>query len=404
MPRQLALHVVGDHALSSLLVILAIAAATPIIADLPRRIRVPAVVVEIVAGIAVGPHALGLVHLGPLLDVLAEFGLATLIFLAGFEIDIAAIKGKPLRLASLSWLGSLGIALAIGAVLAIHGVVISGLVVGLALTSTALGTLLPILRDRGELGTPFGVDVLASGAVGEFGPIVAVALVLTASSPARTTAVLVAFAAVTAAAVWIALRPRSPRVGRLVRTSFHTSGQLAVRFCVLMLAGLVWVAEELGLDILLGAFAAGLVMRLFLTGHGSHPEDAHDVGIRLEAIGFGFLIPLFFVVSGVRFDLPALSDAATLAKVPLYLALMLVARGLPTIIVYRRHTRGQRELWALGLLTSTALPLIVAITTIGLSTGELRPGNAAALVGAGLVSVLAFPLIAFAVKGPAKPD
>ena len=180
----------------------------------------------------------------------------------------------------------------------------AGLVVGLALTTTALGTILPILRDSGQAATPFGVRVLAVGAVGEFLPILAIAFAFSGERPTHTTIVLVLFTIVGFLAAWVARRPRHPRISRLVTATLGTSAQLGVRICVFLVIGMFGLAEFLGLDPILGAFVAGIVVHLFL-GAGSGPEE-EEVLSRLEGIGFGFFIPLFFVVSGVRFDLDAL--------------------------------------------------------------------------------------------------
>ena len=386
------------HAAPSLLVIFTIAALTPILVDLPKGIRVPGVVAEIILGIIVGPQELGWVHTGEVVNTFAEFGLAMLIFLAGFEIDIQRIKGRPITLALTAWGFSLAVGLAVGGILAASGFAISSLVIGLALTTTALGTLLPILADAGELGTPFGAAVLAGGAVGEVCPIVAIALLLASNNPASTVLVLLAFVALIMGAIWLALRPRPQRLGRLLSTTLHTSGQLAVRLCLLLLAALVWLASELDLDVLLGAFGAGLVVRIFLERPGNDPKELHDINERLSSIGYGLFIPLFFVVTGVRFDLDALfGSPTTVLRVPLFLALFVLARGVPSWIVHRKDLP-RDQLLPYSLMMSTALPLVVVITTIGLDTNRMKPENAAALVGAGLLSVMVMPTIALRMR------
>ena len=393
--------------MGTLALISAIAALSPMLADFIRRwLRLPGVVIEIVLGIVIGPHVLGWAHLDEVLSVLAEFGLVVLIFLAGFEIDPDEVKGRAVSLAVRGWLLSLVLAVAIA--WALHALdVTSGIrFVAVALTTTAIGTLLPILGDAGLLPTPLGRNILASGAMGELGPIVAISVALATDSPARTVVVLVAFGLIVTAAGWAATRPARPRIVRLVAHTLHTRGQLGVRVCVLLCALLVWAAARFELDILLGAFAAGVVARLFLVEHstsaddhhGDHYDDHHGaVQLRIEALGFGFFIPLFFVVSGVHFDLGALGDVGALAKVPLFLVLFLVVRGVPALLY--RNELGRSEIMALGLLQSAALPLIVVITGIGVAEGQMRPDNAAAMVGAGLLSVVLYPIIALVVRG-----
>ena len=276
------------------------------------------------------------------------------------------------------------------------------LILGLALTSTALGTLLPMLRDAGALETRFGGFVLAIGTVGEFGPIVAVALLLTGANPVGTAVLLVVFVVIASAAALLAARTHQPRFVSMLSRHLHSSAQLPVRISVLLIVLLVWVASELGLDVLLGAFAAGIVVRLFTAG-----DDEEVIRVKLEAIGFGFLIPIFFIVSGMKFDLNALtSDPATMLRVPIFLLLFLFVRGAPAFLLYRREVP-RNQLLPLALFSSTALPLVVVITSIGLDRGRLRPANAAALVGAGMLSVRLYPLLGFTLlrrSGPAPAD
>lgn len=384
---------VHSSTLPTLLIIFTITTITPIVADFPKHLRIPAVVLELVLGIIVGSHVLDWAKRDEIVDILAEFGLALLIFLAGFEIDFEALRGTPLKLASSAWGCSLVLGLVAGFVIAWSGLALSGIVVGLALTSTALGTLLPILRDSGRLVTPFGVHVLANGAAAEFGPIIAIALVLGGKDPGRATATLFAFVVVAIAAVWLSLRTPPERLSRLARTTLTTSGQLPIRIAILMIAALVWWAAKLELDILLGAFVAGVVFRGFSQTAHDH-EQLHVIESKLDAVGFGFLIPFFFVVSGMKFDLHALtSDAGAIAKLPLFLVLLLVVRGVPILVLYRSALDAANRR-ALALMSSAGLPLIVVITTIGVDSGRMKPGNAAALVGAGMLSVLLFPSLA----------
>src|SRR6478735_5008548 len=380
---------------TSLVLIFAAIAAAPILADLLARwVRVPSVVIEIAAGVVLGP-ALHWVHLDDVINVLASFGLAALMFLAGMEIDLPRVAGRPLNTALTGWGISLLLGVGVGVAMIPLDGAHSGLIVGLAITTTALGTLLPILRDAGELGTEFGTHVLAGASVGELGPIVAVSLLLSSERPARTVAVLLGFVLLTVFAAWIALRGRGQRLTRLIEDTLTTSGQLLVRIVVLFLAFMVWVAFELGLDTLLGAFAAGMVFRLFSAG--SSEREAELVEAKLQALGFGFLVPVFFVVSGVKFDLQAITDDPTLLLFAVgFLALFLVVRGIPAALLYRSGTGAERS--ALALYLATELPLVVVITSIGVEAGRLEPGKAAALVTAAMLSVLIYPVAAGALR------
>lgn len=376
----------------SLLVITAAAVLAPLLSELLRRFRIPTVLFELVLGIVVGPAVLGWAEVTPLIAGLSDLGLCLLFFLAGYELDFARIRGAPLNRGVGGWCLTLGLGLGVGAVLASRGLVISSLLVGLALTTTALGTLLPMLGDRGLLETRFGAFLIAAGAVGEFGPVLAVTLLLGTTQPLSEALLLVLFVAVAVAVAWVASRPQPPRVIEVLQRHLETSSQLPVRILMLLVVGMVALASVLGLDVLLGAFAAGLIARLAI-----RPEQVAELKPRVEAIGFGFFIPLFFVVSGMRFDLRSLvSTPSNLVRLAVFVALLLVVRGVPALFVYR-GVLGAAERTALMFLQATALPLLVVITQIGLQTQQMRPENAAALVGAGMVSVLVFPLVGFAV-------
>ncbi|HEX3593136.1 MAG TPA: cation:proton antiporter [Pseudonocardiaceae bacterium] len=380
-----------EQTMNTLAIVFAVAALTPLGVDLLRRwIAVPSVALEIVLGIVIGPQVLGLAHDDTIITFVADVGLALLMFLAGFEIDFDRIRGAPVKLAGAGWLASLVLGLVCAFL--VHGFTFASLVVGLALTTTALSTLLPILRDAGLLPTPFGARILAIGACGEFGPIIAIALLLSGQAPAHTAIVLFAFAVITIVTVIIALRQDSRRMRKLVTSTLGTSAQFAVRIAMFIVVGMLWVANELRLDLLLGAFVAGIVFRLVVRRGGA--DESELVHGKLETIAFGVFVPFFFVVSGIRFDLRALvADPVSLALVPGFVVLFLLVRGGPLLVLHR-HDLSLRERGQLALPAATALPLLVVITTIGTETHTLPTHTAAALVGAGLVTVLVFPLVA----------
>ncbi|SDT64381.1 Kef-type K+ transport system, membrane component KefB [Jiangella sp. DSM 45060] len=380
-----------------LTVVLAVAVLAPIIADqLSRVVMVPSVVLQIGLGILIGPAVLDWVRPTGLVDALSDLGLAFLMLLAGYELKYARIRGAPLGAAASAWLVSLALGIGVGLLIAGGD---GGLVVGLALTTTTLGVVLPVLRDRGLLDTDFGTRFMAVGATGEFLPIVAIAFALSGERPAHTTAVLVVFALVAAGAAALARRPRHPAVARLVTMTLGTSAQVAVRFCVFVSVAMVALAESLDLDPVLGAFASGVVIHLFLdTGV---PRESDEVLARLEGIGFGFLIPIFFIVSGARFDVDALADPSTLALMPVFLVLFLAVRGGPVGLL-QVQTLGARSATAAGLLAATALPLLVVITQIAQDEGVLSSGTSSALVGAGMLSVLVLPAIALRLVSPSQ--
>jgi len=370
----------------TLVLIAAAAVLAPIISEQTRGLRIPSVVIELGLGILIGPDVLKLTHPNEVISALSDIGLTFLMFLAGYELELNRVKGQPLRLASLGWLLSLALALGFAFALVSTGFAVDTLIVGMSLTTTALGTLLPVLSDAGVIKTRFGTYMLGIGSVGEFGPIVVVAVLLTHKDPFISSLLLVAFVAIATATALLATRAHPPKVVALLRRHLESSAQLPVRVAVLLVLLLDYLAYELGLDVLLGAFAAGIVVRLFITG-----EDTKVIKSKLEAIGFGFLIPIFFIVSGTRFDLHIFfSRPSTLLRLLLFLVLMLIVRGGPALLLYRR-VLPKLERVPLALFSATALPLIVVITAIGTAEGRILPENAAALVGAGIVSVLLFP-------------
>jgi Kef-type K+ transport system membrane component KefB len=389
-----------DADTGSFLAVLGAAAAAPLISLLAQRptrsLIVPVVVVELLLGVIIGPHGLGLADLDSVLEFLGQLGLGFLFFFAGYEIRFDAIRGNPLRLAVIGWLISIALAYSLAGALEAAGVVLSGLLTGSAMATTALGTLVPVMRDSGALSTRLGSFVLGAGAVGEFGPVLIVTLLLSTQSDTVTRALLLcAFVAIAVAAAVIS----SGAIGRhyeLLDRSLETSGQLMVRLTVLLLFGLVVIAADLGLDVILGAFAAGVIVRLALGG-----READQFESKLDAVGFGLLIPFFFVTSGMALELAALtSSVGALLKLPLFLGLFLVVRGLPALVLYRRELASNERV-ALALFSATELPLVVAITHIGVEHGHMRPSTAAALVGAGVLSVLIFPAAALALRRPA---
>ncbi len=379
--------------LSSLLLLTLAAALAPLVVDLlGRLVLLPVVVLEITFGVMLGPDVLGLVQDDDVVALLANLGLVLLMFFAGFEIDFARVRGRPGKLALGTWVASLVVGFSIGVGMHLAGMPDSGLVVGLALTTTALGVLVPILKDSGQSHSAFGVHVMATGAVGEFGPILAVSLLLGTRAAGRTALLLAVFAVVAVVAAVVAMRPRPAGVSRVVSATLHTSGQLAVRLTLVIVVALVWLADEMGLDILLGAFSSGVVVRLFLSR--GDPEEVEVVTDKLEAVGFGFLIPIFFIVSGLRFDLSGLlSSPSALLLLPVLVLLFLVTRGVPVLIVYRSVLQ-RDERRALALFASSALPLVVVIANIGVQTGRLEEHFAASLIGAAMLSVAVLPLVA----------
>ncbi len=381
-------------------VVLAIAVVSALLAEIRvGAFRIPVVVWEMLFGLILGPQVLGLVKTGGLLEWLGgTLGLAALFFMAGLELDLQKVKGRPLTLAVRGW--ALSLALAVALAFALHSVprLNIPMMVGLVLTTTAMGTFLPMLRDAGHLDSGFGRYVLAAGAVGEFAPIIVVSLVLTREYGAwQQIALMLAFAAVAFGAAVIALGVRPPRALALLERSMHSSTQLPLALSVLILASFDLLSQSIGLEAVLGAFAAGMVVGLAAQG-----ESGKLFRQKSEALCFGFFVPFFFVVSGVNLDLRALLESPkSMLLVPLFLLLFLVVRGAP-VLLYGNDIP-KRERLPLALYSATALPMVVAITNIGVRTGHMSTEIAAALVGAGVLSVLLFPTIGSALLAKRMP-
>jgi Kef-type K+ transport system membrane component KefB len=375
----------------NLLIVVALAFFVPLALGFVPALKLPAVVVEIVAGIVVGPSVLGWVTIDEPLSVLALIGLAFLLFLAGLEIDVHELSGRPLGLAGLGFVVSFVIAFAVG--FGLHAVDLAGngIFVAIVLTATSLGIIVPILKDAGEISSPFGQLVVASGSIADFGAIILLSLLFSREGGGiGSQAILLGGFVLVACAIGLAVTgaKRLPALTQVLFRLQDTTAQIRIRGAFLLLIAFAFVAERLGLETILGAFMAGALLTLLDRDKMmTHP----DFRLKLESAGFGIFIPIFFVVSGVRFDLDALtSSAGALARVPVFLIALLAVRGLPAVL-YRGEI-GVRRSTVAGLLQATSLPFIVAATQIGLELGTIDAETAAALVGAGVLSVLVFPL------------
>ncbi|HSC87399.1 MAG TPA: cation:proton antiporter [Polyangiaceae bacterium] len=377
-----------DHA-HPILFVVAAAALAPWLSSHTRSLRVPVAVFEIILGVILGPQVLGWVEFEGGLPYLSTIGMAFLFFLAGVEIDLGKMRGAPLRLASLGWLISLGLAFVVAFALAQVGGSHAWTLVAVALSTMALGIVVPVLRDAELLETELGKFTMAVGALGEIGPIVLMSLLLSREHGVGVQlGLVVAFILVVVGVFWASLRVRPPGLIGLLARTMTKSGQLPIRVSMLLLAALVVLAEEFGLDLALGAFAAG--MAVGLAARDSHNEVLHH---KFDAVGFGFLVPIFFVCSGLKLDVRALTQSASgLLMLVVYALLLLVVRGLPAWL-FRKHLAG-KQVQALGFYSATSLSLIVAITGTAVNQGMMASDSAAALVGGGLLSVLIYPVIA----------
>jgi Kef-type K+ transport system membrane component KefB len=395
-----------DISLTGLVIVAAIAFLVPLGLGLVPAVRIPSVVLEIAAGVLIGPAVLGLVEVDLPLQVLALLGLAFLLLLAGLEIDLDRLRGPRLRSSAAGFVVSLAIALGVGLGLYVAGLVEAPLLVAIILSATSLGIVIPVLADADQAGTTLGQLIIAGSSIADFGAIILLSLFFSGdSSSVGSTILLIGgfVALIIATGVALAEVEHSSRLSSALIRLQDSSAQIRVRGAFLLLVGLVVVAQLFGLEVILGAFFAGAVLKLLdrdemMTHSGFHTK--------LQAVGFGVFIPFFFITSGMQLDVRALfSGGAALALVPVFLVALLLTRALPAVLY--RPMVGERGTLAAGLLQATSLPFIVAATGIGMELGLLSPAVGAAMVVAGLLSVVLFPLAALTIlRGgkPAAPD
>jgi len=370
--------------LGSLVVIVAIAAAVPLLVGL-LRIKVAQVVLLLAGGVIFGPSMLGWITIDDPISLLSELGLGLLFFLAGMELEGRSMRGRSGRLAAAGWITSILLALGLSALLAASGVIHDFAGFAIALTSTALGTLLPILRDNGSLGGLFGTYFMGAGAWGELGPIIAIAVFLSTRSSWAALLTLIIFFALALVIGALASVLKTERIRAVVLGGYKTSSMTGVRLSMLIIVLFLGLAIGFGFDAVLGAFIAGILARRIVPRDEESPLE-----LRLEAIAFGFFVPIFFVVSGAKLDI----DSIIANPVPMLLAFvaLFLVRAVPQFVIYRRAIPDLAERASFALLVGTALPIIVALTTIEVDAGAMRTSSAAALVGAGALTVLVFPL------------
>ena len=387
---------------NGLLIVVLIGVGAPLLVATVRWLKIPAVVLEIVAGIVVGPSGLGWVHVDAPIQVLAVVGLAFLLFLAGLEIDLERLAGRPLRLALAGFVLTLGIGLLAGVGFRAVDWVRSPFFLAVALSATSLGLVVPVLKDAGLADRPVGELTIAGATVADFGGIILLSLFFS-ESKGSTSSRLVTLAGFVVVVVTIALAlaraSGSARFDAVLIRLQDTTAEIRVRIAVAILVGFVALAAKVGLETILGAFLAGAVLNLVDRDAMSHP----NFRLKLDAVGYGFVIPVFFVSSGLRFDLDSLrASPSALARVPFYVLALLAARAIPAALYI--PVVGRRGAVVAGLLQATSLPFLVTATSIGVSIGAIRPVNAAALVCAGLLSVVLFPLAALALVRRSADD
>jgi Kef-type K+ transport system membrane component KefB len=387
---------------TNLLVVVGLAFLAPLLLGLMPRLRVPAVVLEIVTGIAVGPSGLGWVQADEPVQIMALIGLAFLLFLAGLEIDLRSLRGRTLRVAGLGFSASIAIGLIAGLVFHAGGLVRSPLFIAIVLCATSLGVVVPVLKDSGNIASGFGQLVVAAASIADFGAIILLSLFFSGQGSTGTAGklILIGLFAVLVIVIGVTIRgfERSSRLAAVFVALQDTTAQIRVRGAFVLLIGFVALADQIGLETILGAFAAGALLTLIDRDQAmTHPQ----LRSKLEAAGFGIFIPVFFVSSGLRFDLNALfSSPSTVARIPLFLLALLLARGLPAVLY--RSAADRRQLLVAALLQATSLPFIVTASMVGQQLGVVSHPTAAALIAAGLVSVVVFPAAALGLLDDAR--
>jgi Kef-type K+ transport system membrane component KefB len=378
-------------AFDNLLIVVAVAFAAPLVLGFFPKLLLPSVVLEIVAGIVIGPSVLGIVEVDEAVEVIAVIGLAFLLFLAGLEIEFDKLRGRVLRLTLIGFAVSFAIAVLVALLLKGTGLIETPLLVAIILCATSLGVLIPVLKDAGEISSTFGQLVVAAGTIADFGAVILLSIFFSGEGGVGSTLLLIGSLVLLAGVVFIAVK--TAERSRLIRADLirlqDTTAQIRVRGAVVLLIGFAAIADSLGLETILGAFMAGAILSLLDRDEAmTHPEFRR----KLEAVGFGIFIPVFFVSSGVNYDLDALlSSASNVLMVPIFLGALLAVRGLPALL-YRDLLDGRHTAIA-GLMQATSLPFIVAAVAIGEDLGLVDAAEGAALIGAGLLSVLLFPAI-----------
>jgi Kef-type K+ transport system membrane component KefB len=384
---------------TNLLIVAAAAFVAPLALGLAPAVRLPAVVLEIVLGIVLGPSVLGWARVDDPVELMSLLGLAFLLLLAGLEVEFERFRGTLLKLSGLGFVVSFGVALVYALGLHAGGLVKSPLLIAIIASATSLGIVIPVLKDSGESGTQFGQIVLAGASIADVATILLLSLFFSEESSGlgAQLSLLAAFAALALTVAFALLgAERSTRLSAALLRLQDTTAQIRVRGAFVLLVGFVVLAERFGLEAILGAFVAGAVLKLVDRDRMMTHAHFHQ---KLAEAGFGIFVPFFFVASGIKFDGGALfAKSSTLALVPLFVGLLLAARALPALL-YRPLLDG-RHVAAAGLLQATSLGFIVVASQIGMDLGLITKGTGAAFVAAGLVSVLVFPLAALTLLRP----
>jgi len=382
----------------NLAAVAAVAFVAPLLLGLAPALRVPSVLLEIGAGVALGPSVLGWVEADAAVNVLSLIGVGFLLLLAGLEIEVDRLRGAVLRLALTGFAVSFGIAVVVGYGLDAVGVVGAPFLVAVILSATSLAVVLPLLKDTGLAGSAFGQMVIAAASIADVATVIMLSLFFseeTAGVGVRLALFALFGLVCVGAGIAIAVGARVPSLSAALLRLQDTTAQIRVRGAFVLLMVFSILAQRFGLEAILGTFLAGMLLKLADRDDAMTHSHFHE---KLTEAGFGFFIPVFFVASGLRLDAGALvSDSSTLLHVPVLVVALYVIRGLPALL-YRGLLGGRRAL-AAGLLQSTTLSFVLIASQIGQELGLLGPSDVAALTAAALVSVLVNPVVALAVLG-----
>ena len=387
-----------------LLLVVFLAFLVPVLLSRFKRFRLPIVVGEILVGILVGRSGFGWIqHHDPALDLLSEFGFVFLMFLSGMEIDFSSLginqpKGKKeegrrwgsIQLGGLSFLLTLGISSALGFTLYRLGYVQDIWIMALILSTTSLGVVVPVLKERQLSSGLYGQTLLVAALIADFATMILITVDVAILSHGLTLDILLV--GILFLAFFFMARfgdyffNRIPIVRNILEELSHATAQIKVRLAFSMMLTFVVLAEVLGAEIILGAFLAGAIVSLL-----RQPEDEGLIH-QLESIGFGFFIPIFFIMVGVDFNLEALLNSRqALLLVPILLLAAFLVKFLPALVFKLRFD--WRETFGAGALMSSRLSLIIAASAIGLRLGVISEPINADIILVAIITVTISPLL-----------
>jgi Kef-type K+ transport system membrane component KefB len=384
----------GDITFDSVAIVAVTAFLAPLVVDRIRGLPVPVAVIEILLGVVIGPDVLGWAEVDEPVQVLALLGLAFVLFLAGFELDLHQVRGRLLRAAGLGYVCVLGASVVVGVVLDRFGLVDSAFLAAILLSATSLALVTPVLREGEQLSTHLGQLSMACASVSEFAAVALLSLLFTKETDSTSVrwALAGAFLGVIIVIGVVAARVSHARAVRRLFERLHGgTAQIRVRGSMMIMALFVVLAQEVGLEAILGALVAGALLGVL--DRGALREHA-EFRAKLDAVGYGFLAPVFFIWSGMSIDLDALRDQPSRLVLIGVFFVAFLAVHLVAIPIYRRTVSARGALVASLLGATSSLPFVVTATAIGQASHLITAATAAAMLVAGVLSAMVFPVIA----------